>query len=209
MNNFNTHDEYSVNQIDKAISNTVHINSCIGKLDMLKLYVEQSYGQDMLLQSSISNILDEMILMSGNKGYNKAELKIKTKVTITPVSEDSSVVQSNPIINIKTETKSRAENAKTIENLIPQNSNTITYKFENSSMLGSMEYNYALKKLTMTFKNNGRTYAYLEMSRYTVEKLIILDEEKLNPGSYFRKEVILTWDKNLVREITNDEEMVG
>ena len=159
--------EITSQTIDSYVKGLVNINNCIGRLDMLKLYSGEVYGQDVILMSSLDNIYKQLISISG----------CGDKTIETPQ------IMQQPITQIELKKEPIAyqfeqEYKNNFDFTLP----IIFFNFDSEN-LDTLKYSPYTQKVYIKFKKNKEVYEYSSISQTEILNLC----NAKSAGTYFHK----------------------
>lgn len=193
------------NEIDTYLKGITRINSALGKVDALRLYVNTKYN-DSMADSLINAIIKDLSTACGVKyePINMEYLQPKKEIEHAPIIETKTISKPQPekekfnivdavLNNEKKEVAPKSE-------IIIENNQSDVIKFKNSTHLDFMMYNKSAKVMVIGFVN-GRTYKYFDVPIYHYDNLININDSKGSVGGYFNQNIR---NKYRYKEITDD-----
>lgn len=223
-------DYNSLEQARKYYELIADIKTSIGKLDMLQLYINSKYADDVVLTTSVNNIIAEINTALGENNYKTIEIpvqnqtNVKTNIEIVeevkpskslyirkllPIGYKKTNKKTNKISpkgnkkvdNPENVVKDVLESVSKVKCLEPKNYCKIHKHFpENSTNILVCTYYELDKELDITFKGNGRTYRYFNVSM--TEYANIINAKSI--GRYVQANIVKVYENE-----EKTEEMVG
>ena len=225
MNTYNEDTDYnSLEQARKYYELIADIKTSVGKLDMLQLYISSKYADDVVLTTSVNNIITEINTALGENNYKTIEIPVVTNVNseVKMVEEAKDVkpvyIRKLPPICYKKANKILPKGYKIqdkpedivedvldsvskVKCLEPKNDCKIHKHFpENSTNILVCTYYELDKELDITFKSNNRTYRYFNVSMTEYANMI----NAKSIGRYVQANIVKVYEYE-----EKTEEMVG
>lgn len=131
--------EITAQTIDNYVKGLINIDNCIGRLDTLRIYTNEVYGQDVMLKHTLDTISRQLIELSGQSSNMSTEqivkqpiTQIENKVMLQGVKYDINFDFTKPIVE---------------------------FEFDSEN-LGSLKYSPYTQKAYITFRKNDEVYVH-------------------------------------------------
>jgi len=171
---------------EKYLINLANVNSSIGKLEALNIYIQEKYASDKVLSTILGEAIEELVDLSGMKDKRAKRIALnKPKNNITA----DTLQKARDLRDIRLNKVTQPKPVAKVEKVYAINPNFaepyIILDVKNSSYVKSSKYFTYTKTLAVTFVRNDKEFNFLQVPKDEILELVNSDSF----GSYLKRNI--------------------